>query len=243
MIKELSICVPVFNKINFTRSCLNDLKQLDLNKHEILVLDNGSTDETQSELTKLDWITYIRSDINNGFAWGCNKSFQISSGKNILFLNNDIKVKSNYNNWTDEIINNCYKGLVGPTTAILDSKFNFIKESNENLMNLKNSYMSGWCIASSREIWYRLAIKPTEPEYLEIDYIDYKKDDHWQIFSEEFGKAYYEDVDLSFRAKKIGIQFELINIPVIHFGKISSKQLNTAKLYQEAKKIFTKKWS
>ena len=58
--KILSICIPVFNKFNFTKSCLKDLEKLP-NDHEIIVVDNGSTDETQSNFSNSKEIIYIRN--------------------------------------------------------------------------------------------------------------------------------------------------------------------------------------
>ena len=49
MNKILSICTPVFNKFEFTKSYLNDLSKLS-NEHEIIIVDNASTDQTESYL-------------------------------------------------------------------------------------------------------------------------------------------------------------------------------------------------
>ena len=54
---KLSIVIPVFGKFNFTRACLSDLFKLPFN-HEIIVVDNGSTDETQAELSKIDRVNF-----------------------------------------------------------------------------------------------------------------------------------------------------------------------------------------
>ncbi len=236
--KILSIVIPVYNKWNYTKACLKDLSYLPDN-HEIIIIDNASTDETNSGLMEmmnspeLCWkVLYKRNDTNLGFAKACNIGFSAASAPNILFLNNDIRVKSNYSNWTQVLIDRCHQGLVGPTMGQLDDNFNFIKEANGILSG--NSYMGGWCLASSRENWSKLHIPRTGT------FTGFPPP---QIFSEEFGLAYFEDTDLSFRARQLGIPFKIIDVPVIHFGKQTSKQLNIAKLYQEAKSIFVKKWS
>lgn len=238
--KVLSIVIPVFNKWNFTKSCLNDLSKLS-NDHEIIIIDNGSSDETESMLKDNKDIVYKRLPINLGFARGCNEGYYWGSAPNVLFLNNDIRVKSNYSDWTKLLIDNCDKGLVGPTMGQLDSNLNFIKEANTVLPG--KSYMSGWCLASSRKIWNQLATRPVESEYLQIDYVNPPAIERWQVFSEEFGLAYFEDTDLSFRARQLGIKMQVVDIPVVHFGKQTSKQLNTHQLYTSARKIFINKWS
>ncbi len=227
--KKLSIVIPVYNKWNFTKACLDDLKRLP-DDHEIVIIDNASTDETNVELNKLAYMpelyckmAYMQNKENLGFAAACNIGYSIARSDNVLFLNNDIRVKSDHATWTQTIIDKCSEGLVGPTMGQLDNDFNFKKEANELLSG--NSYMGGWCIASSKEIFNQLIIN------------DYKGP-----FSEEFGLAYFEDTDLGFRAKRQQIKNVLVDIPVVHFGKQTSRQLNTHDLYSKARKIFIQKW-
>jgi len=227
----MSIVIPVFNKWNFSKSCLKDLVQLP-DDHEIIIVDNGSTDETQKSLEGSKEIKYIRMTSNQGFACGCNMGYTVSEGENVLFLNNDIRVKSDHATWTQKIIDKCDNALVGPTMGQLDSSLNFVQEANKVLPG--KSYMSGWCLASSKQVW----------DKLEVPRKGIISDDYHivQIFSTEYGLAYFEDTDLSFRARELGIQFEVVDIPVVHFGKQTSKQLNTYQLYKNARKIFVEKW-
>lgn len=224
---QLSIVIPVFNKYNFTKSCLNDLRHLKGNC-EIVVVDNGSSDDTQKELENDKDIVYIRNDVNYGFAKACNIGFAKSTGKNVMFLNNDIRVKEKHTTWPVHIISELHNSgerIVGPTGGYVDPKhdFQFVYESHNDGRPI--NYMSGWCLSASRDVWNKLIIN---------DYIG--------PFSEEFGLAYFEDTDLSFRAARQGIEFKLVDIPVVHFGKISSSQINTHALYNKARQIFVNKW-
>ena len=237
----LSIVIPVFNKYAFTKACLEDLAKLP-DDHEIIVVDNGSTDETQKEMIELERslrmknkLIYCRQPVNLGFAKACNLGYSYSTASNVLFLNNDIRVKSNHQDWTSELLKWCPQALVGPTMGQLDNNLSFIKEANSLLPG--KSYMSGWCLASSKEIWDKLAIR-REPNK-----VIYDRTPPPQIFSEEFGLAYFEDTDLSFRARQLKITMLVVEIPVVHFGKQTSRQLNTHMLYQQARQIFVKKWS
>jgi O-antigen biosynthesis protein len=233
MSKILSIVIPCYNKFNFTKACLTDLAALPLD-HEIIVVDNGSTDETQKELQNNSKIIYHRNEINLGFAKACNRGYSMTTAPNVLFLNNDIRVKSNHQGWTQELIKGCQQGLIGPTMGQLDNNLNFLQEANRLLPG--KSYMSGWCLASSKEIWDKLAIR-REPNA-----VIYDRTPPPQIFSEEFF-CYFEDSDLSFRAKQLGIVMQVVEIPVVHFGRQTSSQLNTHMLYKQARQIFVKKWS
>ena len=66
----------------------------------------------------------------------------------------------------------------------LDDRLNYVREANMYLDG--NSYMSGWCIASSKENWNKLDISDG------------------QIWNEKY-PMYFNDTDLSFRARKLGI--------------------------------------
>jgi len=230
--KILSIVVPVFNKYNFTRSCLKDLTRL-TNDHEIIIVDNGSTDETESSLKESTEIVYKRYSYNMGFAKACNIGYYLATAPNVLFLNNDIRVRSNHEDWTKPLIDKCANSLCGPTMGLLNDNLEFVMEANKKLSG--KSYLSGWCIAGSKHIWSQLDI-PRKTECIITDACVP------QIFSEEFGIAYFEDTDLSFRAKKIGIPLEVVSIPVVHFGRQTSSQLNTYQLYKSAREIFVNKW-
>jgi GT2 family glycosyltransferase len=214
---KLSIVILAFNKFNFTKSCLNDLSHL--SDHEIIVVDNASTDDTKS-LKDSKEITYIRNEVNGGFAYGTNIGYHAATSDKVLFLNNDIRVDSEHSNWTQKLIDRCDEGLVGPTMGLFDNKLNFLKEANKQLDG--KSYMSGWCLASSKNNFDKLLVNN-------------------QVFSEEYF-CYHEDADLSFRAREKQIPLIVVDVPVTHFGKISSKQINTAKLFKESQVIFKEKW-
>src|SRR3972149_6164646 len=212
----LSIIISAFNKINFTMSALNDLFRLETD-YEILLIDNASTDDTKNKLSQINKCNfhYIRNNDNLFHSKACNIGFSLSKGNYVFFINNDIKVRSNHSNWTDNIIKHCDNNIVGPTMGLLDHNFNFIKEDNKELSG--NSYLTGWCIASSRENWKKLDINGNN-----------------QIFDEQF-PMYFNDTDLGFRCKKLNIPMKVVDVPIVHFGKISTSQLNIPQLYTQAR--------
>ena len=229
--KKISICIAVFNKFAFTKNCLKDLKQL--KDVEIIIVDNGSSDETQEELIKDKEIIYFRSELNGGFAFGSNIAYNLSTSDNVLFLNNDIAVRSNKEYWIDGIVEKIKDNvLVGPTMGQLDKNLNFVKECDSILHGI--SYMSGWCLAANKKTFNSLNIERKKPHVLNPDF-------KYQIFSEEFF-AYFEDTSLSLKARGLGINFEIVSLPVVHFKKQTSCQLNTNLLYSNSRKIFLNNW-
>jgi len=231
---KLSIIIPVFNNWNFTKAILKDLSELP-DDHEVIVIDNGSTDDTELMLTTM-WFDgvggpilpggfrYIKNKTNEGFARACNKGFGASRGEYVMFLNNDVRVQDNYKTWTQPLIKAAEDGaIVGPTGGLLDANLNFIKETNA--MEDGNFYISGWNLTARKTVLTGFILGNDSGP-----------------FSEEFGLAYFEDTDLGFRARQAGISMKIVPVPVIHFGKMTSKKLNTSELYLKAKTIFVNKW-
>lgn len=58
---------------------------------EIVVVENGSGDDSAERLASVEGITLVVSKTNRGFTGGCNLGVSKSSGEYIAFLNNDAK--------------------------------------------------------------------------------------------------------------------------------------------------------
>ncbi len=86
-----SIIVPVFNHWELTSGCLEALAKTTARvPHEIIVVDNASSDATPRELVR--WRTPIRTlrnEANRGFAVACNQGASVARAPNLVFLNND----------------------------------------------------------------------------------------------------------------------------------------------------------
>lgn len=230
--KEVSIIIPVFNKWNFTNSALKDLSLLDPNRVEIIIVDNASTDETPVQMTilqnQMQNLIYIKNDKNLGFGAAVNKGFAYSRGSHIIILNNDIRVQSKKDTWVFDLLQHCSdNNLVGPTGGKVDkaNNFNFLYETVDNTKDI--NYLSGWCIGAKRSVWEK--------------FIDISTNTYRGPFCENYF-VYHEDTHLGFKAKELNIDLLMVPVPVVHFGKVSSKQLNTYTLYQQSREIFIKNW-
>ncbi len=217
---KISIVIPVYNNFAFTKACVDDLMKLKSNV-EIIIVDNNSSDETKNLKEHFKDIKIIKNKENLGFAKACNIGYKESTGDFVIFLNNDIRVKSNHENWIDVLLQkDC---LTSPNGGLLDANCGFIKETKEYKPGY--FYLSGWCLAGDRKTFDKLIIS------------NYKGP-----FSEEFGIAYFEDTDLSFRARLKNIKLKIVDVPVHHFGKMTSSKVGLSSLYSIAKQIFIKKW-
>jgi GT2 family glycosyltransferase/glycosyltransferase involved in cell wall biosynthesis len=86
-----SIVVPVFNRLDLTRGCVEALLSHTIDDEvELIVVDDGSTDGTASWLAGLGArVRVLRNPQNLGFARTCNRGAEAAHGEQIVFLNND----------------------------------------------------------------------------------------------------------------------------------------------------------
>ncbi len=88
---DVSIIMPVFNKAELTEACLNALPDTTRDvSHEVIVVDNASTDATPRLLAARQSVRHLRNDRNRGFAGACNQGAAAARGHHLLFLNNDM---------------------------------------------------------------------------------------------------------------------------------------------------------
>ncbi len=102
---SVSIIIPVFNNLSYTRACLESIfVNTSTHGNEIIIVNNGSTDGTAEYLADLEnrsIIKCINNQENLGFARACNQGARAARGDYLLFLNNDTKVTRG---WLDELL-------------------------------------------------------------------------------------------------------------------------------------------
>ncbi|EGJ51982.1 glycosyltransferase family 2 protein [Desulfocurvibacter africanus] len=93
-----SVIIPVFNKWELTSACLESLAAHSPGDIEVIVVDNGSTDETRSACGPFgrnlfgNRFRVLHQERNLNFAPACNIGARAAQGMYLLFLNNDTLV-------------------------------------------------------------------------------------------------------------------------------------------------------
>jgi GT2 family glycosyltransferase len=91
---DISVAIVLWNQAHLTLRCLRALHAAGGPSREIIVFDNGSSDETMALLARVDGIRVIRSEANIGFLLGCNRGAEIATGRALLLLNSDAFVRA-----------------------------------------------------------------------------------------------------------------------------------------------------
>jgi len=200
--KKSAIIVLSYNKIQQTRECIDSILSSGYDKSNIFCFDNGSKKEFFDELKPIfPDINYKRVEINKGYSGGFNRSLEwvFASGyEACLFLTNDTRI---FSDTMTEIIKTNEKtkaGIIAPSIYYLlksdkvDSTGGYFnnktatlhhyKDTNSPvLLNGDNDYIPGTALWIKRSVFEKL--NGTDESY----------------------HTFWEDVDLSFRAREKGI--------------------------------------
>jgi GT2 family glycosyltransferase len=89
---RVSFIIPVFNGLPLTKSCLDSLRQtVDLSEHEVIIVDDQSTDGTREYLAGLPEPPFriLANDRRRGYAANNNVAAGAARGELLCLLNND----------------------------------------------------------------------------------------------------------------------------------------------------------
>lgn len=219
--KEITVVIPNYNGIKYLSDCLKTLEEQEEGTPEfsVLVVDNGSTDGSERQLSEL-WphVQKIFLPENTGFCHAVNVGIRAAATPYIVLLNNDTKVKSGFIKSLYEAITKDNKIFSVSAQMLMWDRPDLIDDAGDNYCVLGWSYARGKGRASSQynkpaEIFsacggaaiYRKSV------FEEIGYFD---EEHF---------AYLEDLDIGYRARIFGYRnYYEPSAQVLHFGSAST---------------------
>ncbi len=123
----VSVVIPNWNGAHHLPTCLDSLRRQTYPRVEVIVADNGSTDESLALLAR-DYpeVRVLALGENLGFTGACNAGMQAARGEFVALLNNDTEVDPH---WLEEIIaafeRHPQAGLVASKMLLFDQRDTF----------------------------------------------------------------------------------------------------------------------
>ena len=87
-----SIVIVTHNQLSYTQLCLESIAAATSEPYELIVVDNGSTDDTPAYLRSRTDVRFIANHDNRGFPAACNQGIRAARGHHVVLLNNDTLV-------------------------------------------------------------------------------------------------------------------------------------------------------
>ena len=229
--EKIFIVIPNWNGADFIAPCLKSLKKQSINA-QVVVVDNGSVDESVAIIeSDFPEVHLIKLDHNTGFAGGVNTgiNYALDEGAEFVALfNNDATAETDW-------LKNLVKAAEGhPEAGIVTGKF--------MRMDKKHIDSTGDCYSVWAMPFPRGRNQLDKGQYDTAEYVFsgtggaslYRVSmfDEIGLFDEEFF-AYYEDVDISFRAQLYGwkVWYEPRAAAYHHVSGTSSKLGNFSRYH------------
>ncbi|MDE3838792.1 glycosyltransferase family 2 protein [Bacillus methanolicus] len=234
-----SIIIVTRNGLSFTKECITSVFQHTLENFELILVDNGSLDDTLEYLKSLPNATVIANKKNKGFSGGCNQGLSIARGETIVLLNNDTVVTKE---WLTRLLwwlyNNAEIGIVGPRSNYVIPQ-QAIKPVPYKKMDQMQKFAYEWTKKHDRQGY--------EVENLSGLCMVFKRNliDMIGGLDERFYPGYFEDTDFSIRAQICEKKLWVANDVFIHHYGSGSFKVNRSlqiKIIQESKRKFFHKW-
>ncbi len=235
-----SIVIPVYNQRDYTAITLESVRKFTTVPYEIIVVDNGSDDETRTFLERQDDITLIRNERNLGFPQACNQGMAAAAGRYVVLLNNDVFVSEEWLTGLLECAESDDKiGIVGPMTNYISGPQMYRNASYRDISEM-----------SSFAVEFRQANRRNWTEFPRITgfcmLIKRELIEKIGGLDSEFGIGNCEDDDYSLRSNLAGFKNVIAgDVFIHHFGSKTFQQAGVETLVdriQVNEKIFEEKW-
>lgn len=238
-----SIVIPVYGQLQMTLDCLRALAahppQVPV---EIIVVDDGSPDDTAQVLPRVEGLRYHLRAANGGFIAACNDGAALARGAFVVLLNNDTLPQPG---WLDTLLGTFTThpdtGLAGSMLVYPDGR---LQEA-------------GGVVFADGSAWnYGRFDSPSDPRYRYVRQADYCSGAAIALtralfgqlggFDARYAPAYYEDTDLAFavRAAGLKVRYQPASVVVHREGATAGTDTGSGiKAYQVRNAgVFAQKW-
>jgi GT2 family glycosyltransferase len=236
----VSVLMVTYGNWPLARRALEALHENTDPVYELIVFDSASLDETPAKLSEeVGGATLILSEANVGFGPGSNQAAGQARGRYLCFLNPDALVQPG---WLDPLVETLESDGTGAAVPMLLNPDRTIQEAGSVVDSV------GWTQAlgsgaDADKFEYRFR---REVDYGSAACLLIERETFAEVggFDPAYGVGYFEDVDLAFKLKELGLAtFYEPRSRVIHELHGSGGSLQARRQMEANRAIFFERWS
>ena len=234
--KKVTVVIPNYNGKEYLDKCLKALEKQKDAAFDVILVDNGSTDESYRVKGRYKLkIDVVRFEENKGFSVAVNEGIRRSNTPFVILLNNDAYATPNFiknlvdrMDWDDRLFS--AQGLM-------------LQENCKELVDSAGDLFCsmGWAFSRGKDKCLGPYVVPKDVFSSCAGAAIYRKNvfDEIGLFDENFF-AYLEDVDIGYRAKLLGYRNAVVpESMVFHVGSGSTgERHNSFKVTMAARNSF-----
>ncbi|HEY8022456.1 MAG TPA: glycosyltransferase [Thermoanaerobaculia bacterium] len=240
--RRTSLIILAWNCWELTASCLETLAATDLDGAEVLVVDNGSTDETPQRLAEIGWIRVVTLPTNLGFVRGNNAGIAAAApGNDVVLLNNDLLFSQR--DWLARL-SACAAGdpkigVVGCRLVLPDGRL-----LHAGTYILPDTLWGQQIGALEKDVGQFSGVREVEGIVFACAYVKREVIDAIGGLALDF-ESYFEDTDFCLRARAAGFATVVCgDVTLVHDEHGSTRGDDGAlmRLFDASRGIFRRKW-
>ena len=225
---KVGVVLLNWNNYHYTGVCLESLNKCTYDNLEVIIVDNGSSDNGPERVEKdFPSAVLVRNKENLGFAEGNNVGIRRALENEcdfVMLLNNDTIVEPNF-------VEPLVEHMTSDNSTAAIQPLIYYEHDRELIWNAGGDFIEPWGYTQTRLFRKRITTSG-----LSIDELDWITGCCFMVRSDAIKKVgllnskffiYYEDVDWSFRLRKMGSLIIEPNSVIYHVAGGSAREANS----------------
>ena len=241
--RRVTVVVLCWNRWPLTRRCLETFRRnTDLSSVDVLVVDNGSTDETPARLREYDWLKVVSLSKNLGYVRGNNAGIEAAApGSDVLLLNNDVEFRED--GWLDRLRQAAHSapdvGIVGCRLVLPDGRL-----LHAGTYILPDTCWGQQIGALETDVGQLSHTREVQGIVFACSFLRREVLDRIGPLSLDY-ESYFEDTDYCLRAREAGFRTLCCGgVTIVHHehGSTSDSPEVFDEIFQRSRAAFRKRW-
>ncbi len=240
--RPTSLVILAWNRWDLTHKCLESLRRTDLEVAEILVVDNGSTDETPERLAELSGVRVLTLPENAGFVRGNNAGIAaVDPTSDVVLLNNDVTFPQK--DWLARLRRCAHSapdaGIAGCRLVLPDGAL-----AHAGTYILPDTLLGQQIGSREKDVGQYTGRREVEGIIFACAYLRRELLDEICGLPEDY-ESYFEDTDYCLAAREAGFRVLLAgDVTLVHdeHGSTQGKSDARVSLFEHSRKTFSGRW-